>query len=78
MFDPLAGSGTTLVVAHQLMRNSTGIEIDPNYVEIIRKRLKYPRSADSISEYYDYYRFTPNLKEIWPLKGVATEQRSLL
>jgi len=78
VFDPLAGTGTTLVVADQLKRNSIGIEIDPNYVEIIRKRLNCPRSSDSVSQYYDYYRFTPNLKEIWPLKRVPTEQRSLL
>jgi len=78
VLDPLAGTGTTLVVTHQLGRNSIGIEIDPNYIEIINKRLTFPRSADSVSKYYDYYRFTPNLKEIWQLKRVTTEQRSLL
>jgi site-specific DNA-methyltransferase (adenine-specific) len=77
VFDPLAGTGTALVVADQLRRSSIGIEIDPNYVEIIRKRLNYPRTSDNVSQYYDYYRFTPNLKEIWPLKRVPTEQRSL-
>jgi DNA modification methylase len=78
VLDPLAGTGTTLVVAHQLGRNSIGIEIDPNYVEIIKKRLTCPRPADSVSKYYDYYRFTPILREIWQLKRVNTEQRSLL
>jgi len=78
VLDPLAGTGTALVVAHQLGRNSIGIEIDPNYVEIIKKRLNSPRSVDGVSQYYDYYRFTPNLREIWQLKGVTTEQRSLL
>jgi len=78
VLDPLMGTGTTLVVAYQLGRKSIGIEIDPNYVEIIKKRLTFPRSADSVSKYYDYYRFTPNLKEIWQLKRVTTEQRSLL
>jgi len=78
VLDPLAGTGTTLVVAHQLRRNALGIEIDPEYVKIIRKRLKFIRPADDISKYYDYYRFTPNLKEIWQLKGTLTEQRSLL
>jgi len=77
VLDPLAGTGTTSVVAHQLGRNSIGIEIDPKNVEIIKKRLNFPRAADSVSKYYDYYRFTPNLKEIWQLKRVATEQRSL-
>jgi DNA modification methylase len=78
VLDPLAGTGTMLVVAHQLGRNSIGIEIDPNYVEIIKKRLTFPRPADSVSKYYDYYRFTPNLREIWQLKRVTTEQRGLL
>jgi len=78
VLDPLAGTGTTLVVAHQLGRNSIGVEIDPNNVEIIKKRLTCPRPADGVSKYYDYYRYTPNLREIWQVKGVTTEQRSLL
>jgi len=78
VFDPLAGTGTTLVVAYQLRRNAIGIEIDPNYVKIIKKRLNYLRPADDISKYYDYYRFTPNLKDIWNPKKVVTEQRRLL
>ena len=69
VFDPLAGTGTTLVVADQLKRNSIGMEIDPQYVKIIETRLKSPRPADNIFDYYDYYRFTPNLKEIWLAEG---------
>lgn len=34
VLDPCAGTGTTLVVAHQLNRNSIGIEIDPYYTKI--------------------------------------------
>lgn len=78
VLDPLAGTGTTLVVAYQLGRNSIGIEIDPNYVEIIKERLNSPRPSDDVSRYYDYYRFTPNLKEIWQPKKVISEQRRLL
>ncbi len=78
VLDPLAGTGTTSVVAYQLGRNSITVEIDPKNVEIIKKRLTFPRAADSVSKYYDYYRFTPNLKEIWQLRRVTTEQRSLL
>jgi DNA modification methylase len=77
VLDPLAGTGTALVVAKQLGRNSIGIEIDPEYVKIIEKRLKFPRPSDSVSKYYEYYRFTPNLEEIWAGEYI-TEQRRLL
>ncbi|MEM2912645.1 MAG: site-specific DNA-methyltransferase [Candidatus Bathyarchaeia archaeon] len=78
VLDPLAGTGTTLVVANQIGRNSIGIEIDPEYVKIIKKRLNHPRPSDDVYQYYDYYRFTPNLKEIWRPKRVLQEQRRLL
>lgn len=65
VLDPFAGTGTTLLVANQLERNSIGIEIDPDYVKIIENRLKYPRHSDNIFQYYNYYKYTENLKEIW-------------
>ncbi len=64
VFDPTAGTGTTLVVASQLRRCSVGVEIDPLYVELIRKRLAALRAADSITRYQNYYRFTHNLGDI--------------
>jgi len=78
VFDPLAGTGTTLVVAKQLERNSIGVEIDPEYVKIIERRLSFLRPSDDISKYYEYYRFTPSLREIWQLRGLVAEQRRLL
>jgi DNA modification methylase len=77
VLDPLAGTGTTVVVAKQLERKSVGIEIDPDNVKIIEKRLKFLRPSDNVRRYYDYYRFTPNLKEIWTLKNAVTEQKVL-
>jgi len=70
VLDPFAGTGTTLVVAHQLKRKSIGIEIDPLYVEVIKKRLQHIREADNILRYRNYYRFTPNLDKIWPIEGL--------
>ena len=78
VFDPFAGTGATLVVAHQLKRNSIGIEIDPEYVQIIKKRLASLRPTDSVLHYRNYYRFTSNLDEIWPVeKALIGEQGKL-
>lgn len=40
VLDPFLGSGTTAVAAKQLDRNFIGIEINPNYCEIARGRLR--------------------------------------
>lgn len=39
VLDPFAGSGTTGAVAAQEGRDFIGIEINPDYCEIIRQRL---------------------------------------
>ena len=39
ILDPFAGSGTTLRVAQQLGRNGIGMEINPTYVNMIKRRL---------------------------------------
>lgn len=67
VFDPFAGTGTTLVVAKQLGRRAVGVEIDPEYVKLVRWRLRTMREADNVLKYREYYRFTPNLDEIWPV-----------
>ena len=40
--DPMAGSGTTLKAAVNLNRNTIGIEIYNEYVELIKKRMANP------------------------------------
>lgn len=39
VLDPFAGSGTTLKVARSLGRKSIGIELNPDYIDIIRERI---------------------------------------
>ncbi len=40
VLDPFMGSGTTLIVADRMGRNSIGIDIVPEYYEMVRKKLK--------------------------------------
>lgn len=65
VFDPFAGTGSTLVTALQLQRNSVGIEIDPLNVKYINERLNVIRDSDLVDKYYKDYSFTENLSQIW-------------
>ncbi|MBE2256418.1 MAG: site-specific DNA-methyltransferase [Ignavibacteria bacterium] len=40
VLDPFMGSGTTLVVANRMRRNSIGIDIVPEYYEMVKKQLE--------------------------------------
>lgn len=43
VLDPFMGSGTTLRVAKRMGRNAIGIEIQPEYVELVRNELATPQ-----------------------------------
>jgi tRNA G10 N-methylase Trm11 len=40
VLDPFCGAGTTLLVADRLDRNAIGIELNPTYAEMARKRIR--------------------------------------
>lgn len=40
VLDPFMGSGTTIVVANRMRRNSIGIEIVPEYYDMVKEQLK--------------------------------------
>ena len=66
VFDPYAGTGTTLTVARQLGRASVGVELDPENVENAQARLQQWRAVDDLQKLRPYYRFTPNFNAVWP------------
>jgi len=51
ILDPFAGSGTTLIAAKHLNRSCLGIEINPEYVQIIKKRLRSEEEWQKLIQY---------------------------
>ncbi|MFA5379706.1 MAG: DNA methyltransferase, partial [Dehalococcoidia bacterium] len=47
VLDPFMGSGTVAVVSRELNRSSVGCELNPAYVEIIKKRLNAGSQLDT-------------------------------
>jgi DNA modification methylase len=75
VFDPFAGTGTTLVTANQVKRRSIGIEIDPKNAKMIRKRLEDIREPDNVEKYYQDYICTENLSKIWGMESVKVKPK---
>jgi site-specific DNA-methyltransferase (adenine-specific) len=50
LLDPFAGSGSTIIAAHQLGVKAIGIEKQAEYVEIAKKRLEYYKSFQDEKE----------------------------
>jgi site-specific DNA-methyltransferase (adenine-specific) len=53
VLDPFSGTGTTLAAAKRIRRHSVGIEINPEYVKIARKRLDNITVTQSWGKYDD-------------------------
>jgi site-specific DNA-methyltransferase (adenine-specific) len=50
VFDPFAGSGTTLIAAHELNINSVGVELSGDYCKIIQDRIKSVKGLEIYTE----------------------------
>jgi len=48
VLDPFLGSGTTVEVAQRMKRNSIGIEIIPEYAEMVKAKIKIPAKSASL------------------------------
>ena len=55
VLDPFMGSGTTLLAAKKLGRNSVGYEINPEFIEIARQKLNTNQSDFAGTEYEFLY-----------------------
>ncbi len=77
ILDPFAGTGTTLVVAKQLQRESLGIEVDTTNYTIIKNRLTQERESDIVLKYRTDYTFTETLDDIWPIMRKGTGHKTL-
>jgi site-specific DNA-methyltransferase (adenine-specific) len=77
VFDPFAGTGTTLVVAKQLQRNSLGIELDPGNTSFIEDRISRGRDVDNVLKCRNDYIFTENLDDIFPLQVKSGKIRQI-
>ncbi|MCC7430754.1 site-specific DNA-methyltransferase [bacterium] len=61
VLDPFSGSGTTVIVANRMGRNSIGIELLPDYYQMVQKQL----------EPAELYLFETNNEKIEPKKRYA-------
>jgi len=53
VLDPFLGSGTTMLACLQTNRNCIGIEIEPKYVEICKKRLNWGSTLGDVEFKYE-------------------------
>ncbi|MDR2762553.1 MAG: site-specific DNA-methyltransferase, partial [Planctomycetaceae bacterium] len=49
VLDPFMGSGTTCIVAQRMGRSTIGIEISPEYFEIVQNNLKQQHTTPPFS-----------------------------
>jgi len=64
VFDPFMGSGTTAIVADRLGKDCVGIELNPEYVDITRKRVLLDGGMFSTMEVIDVNQILTRAKEM--------------
>jgi len=55
VLDPFLGSGTTMEACLKLNRNCIGVEINPEYINITKKRLNWGHSLGDVE--FEFYEF---------------------
>jgi hypothetical protein len=75
VLDPFMGSGTVAVVARDLNRSSVGCELNPAYVEIIKKRLDAGSQLDTGVVSYRFDTITQSAAGEQASKGSSSEQQ---
>ena len=65
ILDPFAGTGTTALVATQLHRTCISIDSSVRNIDCIENRLENIRDIDRVDRFYQLYKHTENLNEIW-------------
>ncbi len=78
VLDPFLGSGTTMKVANELKRNSIGYEVNPAFLEVIKKKVGYYNKTLFDSTTFEIYErkdeiitdtetYTPSIKDAQPI-----------
>jgi site-specific DNA-methyltransferase (adenine-specific) len=75
VFDPFAGSGTTLVAAKKLGRNFLGVEIDEYYSCLAQRRIQLAEEDSSIQGYSDGIFWERNTFQNQSQKSAAKYQK---
>lgn len=76
VFDPFAGSGTTLAVAKKLGREFLGTELSPEYQKYATKRLKGIEAGDPLDGPADPIMSAPSTKNGKKLKTATKKRRA--
>lgn len=88
VFDPMAGTGSSLIAALDCDRRACGIELNPDFVALANKRVedthtwklvegdsKSLASYDDLPEFYDYCITSPPYWDMLRMRGAETQKK---